>query len=303
MEHYFESKARLFRPFPLDPKSAVAVLNVDDNHGRMLAGMTPFPVVAVSETPGGGADVRPEWSKITLDGIEAVIVVPSGRVQIRSLLTGRHNLANMLLAAGMAHALGMSAEAIERGISSLANVPGRLDRIPNGAGVFCFVDYAHTDDALRNVLSTLRELASGRIITVFGCGGDRDRGKRPLMGAAAAGLSDVVVVTSDNPRGEDPAAIIAEVVPGIAGTGKKPVALRELKGTRSGYAVVQDRREAIAAAAAASMPGDVLIIAGKGHEDCQIIGASRIHFDDREEAAGALKAPGLHGPRGGGGRC
>jgi UDP-N-acetylmuramoyl-L-alanyl-D-glutamate--2,6-diaminopimelate ligase len=197
---------------------------------------------------------------------------------------------NIVLAAGIAHGLGMSPKAIEAGIGSMPRVPGRLERVPNDAGITCLVDYAHTDDALRNVLTTLREIATGRIITVFGCGGDRDRGKRPLMGEAAATLSDLSVITSDNPRTEDATAIIADILPGAELSGKPRIEAGRLAGASTGYAVIPDRREAVATAIRAALPGDVVLIAGKGHEDYQIIGTQKQHFDDREEALRVLAA-------------
>ena len=288
MDKYYAAKSRLFRSFPSCGKKTTAVINIDDRFGRILAGWTQFPVISVSGTPEAKSDIHPITSEVTLDGIRATVAAPGGRVEVRSSLVGRHNLANILLAAGIARALGVSTKGIESGIASMRGVPGRLERVGNSAGVACLVDYAHTDDALVNVLTTLRELATARIITVFGCGGDRDRGKRPLMGNAAASLSDIAIVTSDNPRTEDPAAIIREILPGVKATGKKEIAGGGLAG--SGFAVIQDRREAIAVAVSAAGRGDILLIAGKGHEDYQIVGTVKHHFDDREEAARAFES-------------
>lgn len=290
MESYLEAKARLFGPLGFNGKAATAVINIDDAAGRALAGRTRFRTLAVSESAGTGADVHPLACAATLDGIDGEISVGGSRVRVRSRLIGRHNLMNISVAAGVAHALGIPNRALEQGIASVAAVPGRLQRVENRRGVMCLVDYAHTDDALRNVLSALRRLAPKRIITVFGCGGDRDRGKRPLMGEAAATMSDVVVVTSDNPRTEDPAAIIAEILPGVLRAGRPEIGPAALAEAVSGFAVIADRREAIAAAVRAADPGDTLLIAGKGHEDYQIMGTRKQHFDDREEAAAAFEA-------------
>ena len=170
-------------------------------------------------------------------------------------------------------------------------MPGRLERVENSRGVTCLVDYAHTGDALENVLSTLKEITVGRIITVFGCGGDRDIGKRPIMGRIAATMSDFAIVTSDNPRSEDPQKILDQLKSGITPLGIRDYRLPELVGgfAEKGFTVCENRREAIRLAAKISKAGDILLLAGKGHEDYQIIGTARHHFDDREEAAEALR--------------
>ncbi|MBI5524794.1 MAG: UDP-N-acetylmuramoyl-L-alanyl-D-glutamate--2,6-diaminopimelate ligase [Deltaproteobacteria bacterium] len=292
MQSYFGAKARLFGPLGFNGKATTAVINIDDPAGRTLAGETRFKTLAVSGSAGAGADVHPLACSVTLEGIDGEISVAGSRVRVRSRLIGRHNLMNIASAAGVAHALGVPIKAVEQGIAAVAAVPGRLDRVDNRRGVTCLVDYAHTDDALRNVLSALRRLAPKRIITVFGCGGDRDRGKRPLMGEAAAALSDVVVVTSDNPRSEDPAAIIAEILPGVLRTGRPEIGPAAIAAAVAGFAVIADRREAIATAVRAAGPGDTLLIAGKGHEDYQIVGMRKQHFDDREEAAAAFASAG-----------
>jgi UDP-N-acetylmuramoyl-L-alanyl-D-glutamate--2,6-diaminopimelate ligase len=302
MEGYFDAKARLFRASPIGGKTPKAVINIDDTFGMRLAALTRFPVIACSATPGGGADLYPVRSSISLDGIRAELMTPDGTLEIVSAMVGAHNLMNILIAAGLAHAIGLGGHAIERGVASLAGVPGRLERVENDRGVTCLVDYAHTDDALRNVLAALRPLCSGRIITVFGCGGDRDRGKRPLMGLAAAELSDLVVVTSDNPRTEEPSAIIGEILPGVRSSGRPELDMAGLSNASAGFSVVMDRAEAIPAAVAASRAGDVLLIAGKGHEDYQILGTVKRHYSDREEAGRAFAAghggtPGTPGTR------
>src|SRR5207249_506121 len=181
------------------------------------------------------------------------------------------NVANVALAIGIAEALDLPHDAIARGIAALPRVPGRVERVPNAAELDILVDYAHTPDALRNVLSAMRPLTKRRLICVFGCGGDRDPTKRPKMGAAVAELADLAVVTSDNPRTEEPRAIIDAILPAVP----KP------------FFVDVDRKTAIRAAIAEATPGDVVVIAGKGHEDYQILGTTKIHFDDREQAAAA----------------
>jgi len=210
-------------------------------------------------------------------------VTPSGRFPVESRLVGEHNVYNMLAAVGVGLHEQVSPEAIRAGIRSVVNVPGRFERVEAGQGFTVVVDYAHTEDALARLLATAQALKTGRIITVFGCGGDRDRGKRPRMGRVAAQQSDLVFLTSDNPRSEDPMAIIAEVEAG----------LREaLDPARGRYRVVADRRQAIEAAVREAKPGDMVLIAGKGHEDYQIIGGTRVHFDDREVACEAIRKGG-----------
>jgi UDP-N-acetylmuramoyl-L-alanyl-D-glutamate--2,6-diaminopimelate ligase len=224
-------------------------------------------------------------------GIRATLATPVGPVEIVSPLVGGYNLENIVLATGMAVALGLPGEAIARGVAALRGVPGRLERVANEAGVLCLVDYSHKPDALAQALRVLRPLTRARLIVVFGCGGDRDQSKRPIMGEVAARAADVVVLTSDNPRSEDPAAIIDMIVPGVV-RGQAVLATPAVlagPGTR-GYFVEPDRRAAIRAGVALARPGDTLVIAGKGHEDYQIIGPIKIHFDDREEAAAAFSA-------------
>ena len=201
---------------------------------------------------------------------------------------GRFNLYNILAASAAAHALGIPGPAIGEGIASLACVPGRLEKVSRTDEPAVFVDYAHTEDALRRVIESLSAFKGGRLFTVFGCGGDRDRGKRPRMGEAATTLSDVTIVTSDNPRTEDPLEIIREIEAGIRVP--KSATLRDPSSRQNeqSYLVVPDRAEAIHAAIAMAEPADIVLIAGKGHEDYQIIGAQRLPFDDRVIARQAL---------------
>ena len=188
-------------------------------------------------------------------------------------------------------ALDVPLAAIVRGIEGHRRVPGRLERVDNDRGITLLVDYAHTGDALENVLQTLKEIATARIITVFGCGGDRDPGKRPVMGKIAATLSDLAIVTSDNPRTEDPFAIMAQVKDGILPLGLREYRPEELPAAldAQGFVMCENRREAISLAARVARPGDIVLLAGKGHEDYQIIGTVKHHFDDREEGAAAFR--------------
>jgi UDP-N-acetylmuramoyl-L-alanyl-D-glutamate--2,6-diaminopimelate ligase len=276
MESYFAAKRRLFEMLAPD---APGVVNADDPRGVSLTARGRSLTYAIQKP----ADVRAEELSMDLTGVRVRAATPAGPVSIRSSLVGRPNVYNLLAATAAACALGVSREAIADGLSRLAGVPGRFEVVPDeGAGVTVVVDYAHTDDALRNLLETARPLATGRIITVFGCGGDRDRTKRPLMGMVAARLSDVVVLTSDNPRSEDPAAIIDEIKRGIpaggaAGSGRTPEVTS-----------VVDRAEAIERAVSVARPGDAVLIAGKGHEKTQHIGPRVLAFDDVVVARGAL---------------
>ncbi|MCG8591863.1 MAG: UDP-N-acetylmuramoyl-L-alanyl-D-glutamate--2,6-diaminopimelate ligase [Proteobacteria bacterium] len=289
MEAYRESKARLFRHH-LVP-GGTAVINVDDPAGPLLAKSASergARVLAVSRDAGGNADVRLLESETTLDGSRARIALPSGPLELSLPLLGDFNLENLLVACGVASALGVAPEAIARGVAACPQVPGRVERVgePDSEAPTVLVDYAHTPDAVEKLLAAVRALTPGRLIAVFGCGGDRDRAKRPLMAEAVARLCDRAVATSDNPRTEDPAAILRDVETGLASLVKaEPAALER---TERGYAVVQDRREAIALAVALARAGDTVVIAGKGHEDYQIIGREKLPFDDRVEAERAL---------------
>jgi UDP-N-acetylmuramyl-tripeptide synthetase len=212
-------------------------------------------------------------------------------LEVRSHLVGAFNADNILMAAACCHAAGVPDQAIVRGIAALRGVPGRLEPVEHQRGDFAvLVDYAHTPDALERAIAVLRPLCRGRLMVVFGCGGDRDRTKRPLMGRAVARGADLCVITSDNPRTEEPLSIIEAILAGV--TAEAIPRLTDLQQASRGYLVEPDRRHAIEAAVAAARPGDILLIAGKGHEDYQILGRTRIHFDDREEAAEALRRRG-----------
>jgi UDP-N-acetylmuramoyl-L-alanyl-D-glutamate--2,6-diaminopimelate ligase len=246
----------------------------------------------VARAPGreaAGAEVVVETRELGADGTRATLATPLGKLEIASPLVGEYNLGNLALAVGMAVGRGLTAEAIVAGAANVA-VPGRLERVANDRGVLCVVDYAHTPDALERAIAAMRPLvgAGGRLIVVFGCGGDRDRGKRPLMGEIAARDADLAIVTSDNPRTEDPGAIVAAILEGVRKAGAPTLAASALGGARRGTHAEVDRRAAIRLAGAAARPGDVLLVAGKGHEDYQIVGTTKTHFDDREEAAAAL---------------
>ncbi len=281
MEDYFRAKRRLFEMLSPD---APSLLNVDDPRGPVLADAGGKPVTyAVNRA----ADITPGPLSFSLEGLRFDVRTPRGTLQINSRLVGRPNVYNILAAVATATAMDVSFDAIERGIKQLAGVPGRFE-VASGAKdeVTVVVDYAHTDDALRNLLETARPLAHGRLITVFGCGGDRDRTKRPLMGAVASRLSDVIVITSDNPRSEDPMRIIEEIQRGIPADVRGANERADRRGVHQ-LAIV-DRREAIVKAIELARPGDLVLVAGKGHEKYQVIGGRVLPFDDVAVAREAL---------------
>jgi UDP-N-acetylmuramoyl-L-alanyl-D-glutamate--2,6-diaminopimelate ligase len=297
MESYLASKLRLFtdllRPAGDKPLRR-GVVNLDDPYGRTFALRATCQVITCGL--GTGAEVTARDVRFDVDGISGILVTPKGEEAFRSTLVGRFNLANILCAAAAGIALDLPLAAIRSGIESHRKVPGRLERVDNDRGIAILVDYAHTGDALDNVLRTLKELATGRLITLFGCGGDRDRGKRPIMGEVAVRYSDLAIVTSDNPRSEEPPAIMAEIRQGILPLGVREYRAEDLAAEAGrdiparydkGFVMVENRREAIRLAVALAGTGDIVLLAGKGHEDYQIIGATRHHFDDREEAAAA----------------
>ncbi|TGU74159.1 UDP-N-acetylmuramoyl-L-alanyl-D-glutamate--2,6-diaminopimelate ligase [Geomonas terrae] len=292
MESYYKSKLRLFTDL-LAPSAHKplrrAVVNLDDPYGPRIAAEATAPVLTYSVK--GPADLSVAEVDFSVHGIRCRLQSPVGEINIESDLLGRFNLYNILGAVGAGLALGIPKEAIEAGIRAHKKVPGRLERVANDQGIIVLVDYAHTGDALENVLSTISELKTDRIITIFGCGGDRDKGKRPVMGEIAARYSDLAVATSDNPRTEDPAAILVDVRAGITPLHLKEYSLEELEGgfREKGFATIESRRTAVRAAILAAKPGDIVLLAGKGHEDYQIVGTEKFHFDDREEAAAALR--------------
>lgn len=281
MENYFAAKLRLFTEIlPRSPhRNAVAVARGDDPFGHRILAATPCRKLSFGIDRG--CDVHPRSWKAGLDGIQAAIRTPGGEIAIASPLLGEINLLNIMAAAAVATALGIGADAVAAGVRQCKGAPGRLEAVDGKPGVRILVDYAHKPDALEGVLRALRALSPGRIICVFGCGGDRDRGKRPLMGGIAARLSDVAVVTSDNPRSEDPLAIIAEIEPGLRAEGLGRIEAARV-GAERGYLVEPDRRAAIGLGLGLSAPDDIVLIAGKGHEDYQLVSGRKLHFDDRE---------------------
>jgi len=285
MESYFSAKSILFdRVLAESAKpEAFAVINADDDYGLRMASRCAVPAMLYGFSDK--ADVRGEALSLNQSGIAMRIKMRERAFDVCSKLCGSFNAMNALAATAVALGLGVKPKDIVSGLDALCCVPGRFEAVPNDRGVLALVDYAHTPDALRNALAHARELlaeSGGRLLAVFGCGGDRDRAKRPLMGSVAAELADVVLVTSDNPRTEDPARIIEEILPGVTGRACP------FDGDM-GYEVVSDRRQAIHRGVELARPGDVLVVAGKGHEDYQILGDERIRFDDREELAGALR--------------
>jgi UDP-N-acetylmuramoyl-L-alanyl-D-glutamate--2,6-diaminopimelate ligase len=285
MDEYFRAKRRLFEALP--PR-APSLLNIDDPRGASLADAGGRPVTYAIGRP---ADITPGPLSFSLAGLTFDVRTPRGTLHVRSTLVGRPNVYNILAAISTAVALDVPFDAIERGIRSLEGVPGRFEMVSGARDeVTVVVDYAHTDDALRNLLETARPLARGRLITVFGCGGDRDRTKRPLMGAVAGRLSDVIVITSDNPRSEDPARIIEEIQRGITqDTRRPPSGAGTIDGRDAGQSLtIVDRGRAIAAAIEMARPGDLVLIAGKGHERYQVIGDRVLPFDDVAVAREAL---------------
>ena len=297
MESYFSAKEKLFTDcLAGSPKEKrFAVIHGEDPRGKtLLRKVRGMGVPALSYGRGEGWDVRPVEVAADLEGLRGKIRMGERSMDFSSRLLGWTNLENILAAAGVGYALGLEPGVIAEGIARLKSVPGRLERIENRSGPTVLVDYAHTPDALERALAQLRSFTRGRLITLFGCGGDRDRGKRPLMGEIAARLSDLVVLTSDNPRSEGPLQIIEEIEAGVKKTGMEKFSISDFGFSISNlkskilnlklYFVEPDRRVAIRLAVSLARPGDLLLLAGKGHEDYQIVGSSRIHFDDREVA-------------------
>jgi UDP-N-acetylmuramoyl-L-alanyl-D-glutamate--2,6-diaminopimelate ligase len=282
MEEYFAAKHLLFEGCGTDAPRAV-VTNGDDEYGAKLAEFSRKHSSEVLKYGWDQGDLHAENVEITTRGTRFDLVLPDKKLAVFSPLIGRVNVYNILAAAGACYARGCTAEAIVAGIDNLAAVPGRFERVECGQPFTVVVDYAHTDDALRNLTALARELVArgkGRVLTVFGCGGDRDRKKRPLMGEAAGRGSDFVVLTSDNPRSEDPVSIMNDAVVGLQKTGVK-------------YSVEVDRRKAIALAISEVRPGDIVLIAGKGHEKVQVTREGEMPFDDVKVARDALGAAGF----------
>ncbi len=292
MGAYWACKRKLYtRQLARGSKNGRAIINIDDQRGADLAQtLLPAPI-----TTGTGADVRAVDVMEDISGIRAMLHIQGANTPFSSPLTGAFNLENILSAAGAAHALGIPPDIICRGIEACKGVPGRLERLDNPGNRFIFVDYAHTPDALESILKTLKLVAPGRIITVFGCGGDRDRSKRPLMGKIAATYSDIALVTSDNPRTEPPEEIITDILTGMTSTApshEKVVWLSRLTdpvSSPSPILVEPDRKKALQAAVELSRSGDIIIAAGKGHETYQVTARGTIDFDDRLILKQAIK--------------
>lgn len=298
MEQYFDAKKLLFLRHLKQNGVAVVVVNplgAGTDWGELLA---PFLAEVRSIRCGlsEGCEVTAGALQQTMEGFNCTLQLNGKPFAFTSQLTGSFNVLNVLAAAGVGLGLGLPGEQISKGLATVGSVPGRLERValPGEAvstGPAVFVDYAHTPDALENVLKTLRQLSTRRLLCVFGCGGDRDRGKRPLMGMIAGKYADAVIVTSDNPRSEDPDAIVAAIGEGVAASGKQCRSVPELlieEEPGGGYAVIKDRKVAIAMVCSLARPGDTVVVAGKGHEDYQLIGTEKLFFDDRLEVINAL---------------
>ncbi len=281
---YEAAKRRLFTD--LAPRAAV--INVDDPRGRALADSLPGKVLRCSKRPTSGADIAALSYASDRRGIRAEIATPIGSLSVQSPLLGEHNLENLLVVIGCGVALDLPAERIVAALATANGAPGRLERVEHPDDVLVFVDYAHTPDALRRVMTTLRKITTGRLIALYGAGGDRDPGKRPLMGAAGAELADLVILTSDNPRSESPQTILAQLEAGVQSGSMPPLTAATFAGATRGYVVEADRRAAIRLGVAAARAGDTLLVAGKGHEKVQIVGDQRLPFDDVVEARAAL---------------
>jgi len=273
MESYFKAKQLLFSAQNGNRVEA-AVINTDDPYGKRLETEVNCPVVRFGFN--GTPEIRVLSCQTRADGTDFTLATPLGNVDFRSRLIGRPNIYNTMAATGAALRLGIGLDAVRKGVECLKGVPGRTETVDAGQAFTVIVDYAHSPDALENLLQTVRQLPHGRLITVFGCGGDRDRTKRPVMGEIATRMSDQVIATSDNPRTEDPVQILKEIEPGLR-VGLAP------------YEILPDRRQAISLAISTARKGDVVVIAGKGHEDYQIIGNRSFPFDDRSVALNLIR--------------
>jgi UDP-N-acetylmuramoyl-L-alanyl-D-glutamate--2,6-diaminopimelate ligase len=273
MEDYFQAKSLLFSPEYLQGR---AIINLDDDYGKRLIAQLDTERVWTYSVDDRDADLYTSNLDYQPTGVSGILHTPKGKIAFNSPLVGQFNLANLLAAAGAVLHLGVNLQLIADSLPNFAGVPGRMERVQLGSDqdINVIVDYAHTPDSLENLLKAARPFITGKMICVFGCGGDRDRTKRPLMGKIAAQLADLAVVTSDNPRTENPEQILKDVVAGIPNT------ITPL--------IISDRAKAIATAIKNAQPGDGVLIAGKGHEDYQILGTEKIHFDDREQARIAL---------------
>jgi UDP-N-acetylmuramoyl-L-alanyl-D-glutamate--2,6-diaminopimelate ligase len=297
VEHYFESKRKLFSDALVKSrkKRRFAVTNLDDPKGEKMVEGIDVPVIRYGLARA--CEITADRVTSSFEGLSCRVRTPKGDLSIRSKLIGEFNVHNILAAVSVGIGMEVPLETLKEGVEALEGVSGRFERVENAKGIYVVVDYAHTHDALERVLSGLKHImengaqSRGKMITVFGCGGDRDRTKRPLMGRVAGKYSDLAILTSDNPRTEDPLAILEEVEKGLKSVPLKEWHLNEIESWRSkqGYLRVADRREAIRMAVRLAQPSDTVLIAGKGHEDYQIIGKKKFPFDDRVEARKALE--------------
>jgi UDP-N-acetylmuramoyl-L-alanyl-D-glutamate--2,6-diaminopimelate ligase len=266
---YFLAKSKLFSGLS---KKAFAVLNRDDKYFDKLKMRTQARVITYGLKDS--ASIRASKIKYSLNGTEFILVYPQGKINLKTPLIGQHNVYNILAAFAWGYKEGLALKDMKKAIENFFFVPGRLERIKSKSGFYVFVDYAHTEDALKNVLISLRGLSPNRVISVFGCGGERDKLKRPLMGKVASELSDQLVLTNDNPRSEKPREIIKDIIKGIS---------------KDNYVVIPNRGAAIKHALVIAKSGDIVLIAGKGHENYQIMGNKRMHFNDCEEVRSCLR--------------
>jgi UDP-N-acetylmuramoyl-L-alanyl-D-glutamate--2,6-diaminopimelate ligase len=272
MEEYKNTKKKFFQDAVMDQQ----IINIDDPVGKEIVSETNRPTLTTGIDQM--ADIRAEDCVLSQNGSRFTLKTPSGSVEIRTRLLGRHNIYNLLSGAGAAFAKGFSLDEIQKGLEAVAHIPGRFERIDCGQDFSVVVDYAHTHEALANALTAAKALTEKNIVVVFGCGGDRDRGKRGEMGRVALELADFAVITSDNPRGEDPERIIEDILKGLPASSMKS----------RDYIVLPDRKQAIEHAIDNAHSGELILIAGKGHENYQILKSETIHFDDKEIATDAI---------------
>jgi len=279
-EDYFAAKRKLFEGTGAGAPD-IAILNADDPYSKRLAGLARQTLTYGIENP---SDLAAKKFQLSFNGLQFIANTPRGKLQIASPLVGRINVYNILAAIGAAQAAGISNEIIEKGIRGLESVPGRFQRVDMGQPFLVIVDFAHTDDALENLIKTARDLNSkGRVITLFGCGGGKDRSKRPIMGEASGRLSDLTILTNDNPRQEDPLKIISDIVVGLQKSNGK-------------YLIEPDREKAIGLAFDEARAGDIVLLAGKGHEDYQVLVDKTLPWDDRRAAQQELRKRGFDSP-------
>jgi UDP-N-acetylmuramoyl-L-alanyl-D-glutamate--2,6-diaminopimelate ligase len=291
MEDYYAAKAMLFDKILVASHKSkkFAILNSDDPWVSRLKIKRGIHTLRFGDSRH--ADIKLMSSSASLDGITMKLSTPIGMIDLSSPLVGHYNIYNIMAAIAASIVSNISMEHIKQGVESLVSVPGRVEKIDNPKGVYAFVDYAHTPDALEKVLIALSELKKKRIICVFGCGGDRDKGKRPIMGDIATRLSDIAIITSDNPRSEEPAAIMSDIEKGIKNAARVESLYPGIELHTKSYMAIQDRKQAIKTALDISERGDVVLVAGKGHEDYQIFSDRTIHFSDKEEIVNYFGLP------------